>query len=170
MRRSNCSAPIPPRHPRGHHFFCCCPGVLITLIFTCPALYSYQNHTFFECPALFYHTHIFSDPGAARGDGGWTIWPAHKVDIRTQGDLWFVTQQRGGKTETFRYIWGSGIENGQLRDFQTVPQVNLTTRGPLYILAFHYLQARSQGGREGHVPLSNLNKSLDCSPPKNKET
>ena len=57
-----------------------------------------------------------------------------------------------------------------LRDFQTVPYVNLTTRGPLYILAFHYLQARSQGGLEGHVPLSNLNKSLDCSPPKNKET
>ena len=69
MRRSNCSAPIPHGHPRGHHFFCCCPRVLITLIFTCPALYNHQNHPFFECPALFYHTHIFSDPGAARG--GW---------------------------------------------------------------------------------------------------
>ena len=78
MRRSNCSAPIPPPgHPRGHHFFCCFPGVLITLIFTCPALYNHQNHPFFECPALFYHTHIFSDPGAARGgDGARTIWPA----------------------------------------------------------------------------------------------
>ena len=70
MRRSNCSAPIPPPgHPRGHHFFCCCPGVLITLISTCHALYNHQNHPFFECPDLFYHTHIFSDPGAARG--GW---------------------------------------------------------------------------------------------------
>ena len=72
MRRSNCSAPIPHGHPRGHHFFCCCPGVLITLIFTYPALCNHQNHPFFESPALFYHTHIFSDPGAARGEvGGW---------------------------------------------------------------------------------------------------
>ena len=70
MRRSNCSAPTPPR---AHHFFCCCPGVLITIIFTCPALYNHRNHPFFECPALFYHTHIFSDPEAARGDGGSTI-------------------------------------------------------------------------------------------------
>ena len=70
MRRSNCSAPIPPGHPRVHHFFCCCPGVLISLIFTCPALYDHQNHPFFECLALFYHKHIFSDPVAARGGGG----------------------------------------------------------------------------------------------------
>ena len=60
----------PPGQPRGHHFFCCCPGVLITLIFTCPALYNHQNHPYFECPALFYHTHMFSDPGAARGGMG----------------------------------------------------------------------------------------------------
>ena len=75
MRRLNCPAPFPPT---SHHFFCCCPGVLITLIFTYPALYNHHNHPFFGCPALFYHTHIFSDPGAARGgDGGRTIWPAH---------------------------------------------------------------------------------------------
>ena len=65
MGWSNCSAPIPP----GDITFFCCPGVLITLIFTCPALYNHQNHPFFECPALFYHTHIFSYPGAARGGG-----------------------------------------------------------------------------------------------------
>ena len=58
---------LSPSPPRAHHFFCCCPGVPITLIFTCPALCNHQNHPFFECPALFYHTHIFSDPGAARG-------------------------------------------------------------------------------------------------------
>ena len=73
----------PPGHPRGHHFFCCCPGVLTTLIFTCPALYKHPNHPFFECPALFYHTHIFSDPGAARGgNGGRTIWPARKSNLQ----------------------------------------------------------------------------------------
>ena len=44
------------------------PGVLITLIFTCCALYNHQNHPFFECPTLFHHTHFSSDPGAARGD------------------------------------------------------------------------------------------------------
>ena len=69
MRRSNCSAPIPPGLPRGHHFFCCCPGVLITVIFTCPALYNHPNYPFFECPALFYDTHFFSGLGAARGGG-----------------------------------------------------------------------------------------------------
>ena len=62
--------PHPPRAPPEISFFCCCPGVLITLIFTCPALYNHQNHPFFECPALFYHTHIFSDPGAAPGGMG----------------------------------------------------------------------------------------------------
>ena len=70
MCRSNCSAPIPPGTP-GDITFLLLPQVLITLIFTCPALYNHQNHPFFECPALFYHTHIFSDPGADRGRGGW---------------------------------------------------------------------------------------------------
>ena len=71
MRRSNCSAPIPPGHPRGHHFFCCCPWVLITLIFTCPSLLiNHQNHPLFKCPSLFYQTHISLTPGLPVG-GGW---------------------------------------------------------------------------------------------------
>ena len=45
MRRSNCSAPALHR-PIEH-----------------------SNHSFFQCPALFYHTHFSSDPGAARR--GW---------------------------------------------------------------------------------------------------
>ena len=70
MRRSNCSAPIPsPGQPRGHHFFYCCPGVLITLIFTCLALYILSNHSFSQCPAPFYHTNFSSDPGATPGEG-----------------------------------------------------------------------------------------------------
>ena len=80
MRRSNCSAPIPfSGHPWGHHFFCCCLGVLIALIFTCPPYIITKITLFFECPTLFYHTHIFSDPVAALGGGGGgrTIWPAH---------------------------------------------------------------------------------------------
>ena len=37
-------------------------------------IHNHQNHPFLECPALFYHTHIFSDPVAAQGgDGGSTI-------------------------------------------------------------------------------------------------
>ena len=68
MPRSNCSAPTPPRAPPGTSLYCCCPGVLITLILTCPALCNNQNYPFFECPALFYHMHFFSDPG---GEGGW---------------------------------------------------------------------------------------------------
>ena len=72
MRRSNCSAPIlpPPGHPRGHHFFGGCPGLLITLFFPCPALYKHSNHSFFQCPALIDHTHFSSDPEAALGSGG----------------------------------------------------------------------------------------------------
>ena len=69
MRRSNCSAPI-PRAPPGTSLFLCCPGLLITSFFPCPAPYSHKNHPFFECPALFYHTHFSSDPGAARGGMG----------------------------------------------------------------------------------------------------
>ena len=36
----------------------------------CPALYKHSNHTFFKCPALFYHLHFSSDPRAAPGGMG----------------------------------------------------------------------------------------------------
>ena len=68
----------PPGYPRGHHFFLGCPDVLVTLFLPCPTLYKHSNYSFFQCPALFHHTHFSSDPGAAWGDGGRTIWPAHK--------------------------------------------------------------------------------------------
>ena len=57
-------------HPRGHLFFGGCPGVLITLFLPCPALYKRFNHSFFQSPALFHHTHFSSDPGAATGGMG----------------------------------------------------------------------------------------------------
>ena len=38
MRRSNYSAPIPPRHPRGHHFFVVAPPFFITFDFCAPPL------------------------------------------------------------------------------------------------------------------------------------
>ena len=70
MPRSNFSAPIPPPgHPRGHHFLGGCPGLLITLFSPCPALYKHSNHSFFQCPALIYHTHFSSDPVADPGGG-----------------------------------------------------------------------------------------------------
>ena len=71
MRRSNCFAPIPPPgHPRGHHFFVGCPGLLTTLFFPCLALYEHLNQSFFQCPALFYRTHFSFDPVAAPGGMG----------------------------------------------------------------------------------------------------
>ena len=74
--------PHPPGHPRGHHFFCCCPGVLITLIFTCPALYNHQNQPFSWVPRLFLsHAYFLWPRGCPGGDGGWTIWPAHNEEI-----------------------------------------------------------------------------------------
>ena len=69
MRRSNCSAPI-PRAPRGHHFFRGRLCLLITLFLLCPALYIHSNHSFLQRPALTYHTHFSSDPGAAPGGMG----------------------------------------------------------------------------------------------------
>ena len=60
----------PPGHPLGHYFFRGCPGLLITLFLPCPVPYKHCNHSFFQCPALIYHTHISSDPGAAPG-GEW---------------------------------------------------------------------------------------------------
>ena len=81
MRRSNCSAPIPPGTPGTSLFLL--PQGSYHLNFYFPALYNHPNHPFFDCPALFNHTHIFSDPGAAGGggNGGRTIWPAHKLII-----------------------------------------------------------------------------------------
>ena len=68
MRRPNFSAPIPPGHP-GDVTFLLLPQVLITLIFTCPALYNHQNHPFSSAPPFFI-TRIFSlTPGLPRG--GW---------------------------------------------------------------------------------------------------
>ena len=72
MRRSNCSAPIPPR---GHHSFGGCPGLLSLYFYlTLPSLItlipSFLSASSFQCPALFYHTHSSSDPGAAPGKGG----------------------------------------------------------------------------------------------------
>ena len=61
--------PHPPGHPRGHHFLEGCPGLLITLFFSCLAIYKHYNHSFFQCPALIHHTHFSSDPGAF--PGGW---------------------------------------------------------------------------------------------------
>ena len=85
IRRLNCSSPIPPGHPWGHHFFVGCPGIFITLFLPCPALYKHYNHSFFQCPTLFYHANFSSDPVAAPGgDGGRTIWPAHKWNTETQ--------------------------------------------------------------------------------------
>ena len=49
MRRSNCSAPILPRAPRGHHFLVGCPSLFITLFLPCPALINHFNH---HCPFL----------------------------------------------------------------------------------------------------------------------
>ena len=65
--------PHPPGHPRRHQFFFGCPGLLITLFLPYPALYKHSNHSCVQCPALFYHTHFSSEPGAAPGDGGRTI-------------------------------------------------------------------------------------------------
>ena len=81
MRRSNCSAPIPfSGHPWGHHFFCCCLGVLIALIFTCPP-YIITKITLFSSAPPFFITHIFPlTPGLPWGGGGCrqNKWPAHK--------------------------------------------------------------------------------------------
>ena len=69
--------PISPRHPRGHYLFFVA-SVSLTSHVTTFALYKHSNYSFFKCPALFYHLHFYSDPGAAPGeDGGRTIWPAH---------------------------------------------------------------------------------------------
>ena len=87
MRQSNCSAPIPPGHSRGHHFFVVAPVCLSLYFLPCPAL-NHFNPVIFQCPApfllhfqchaLFYHTHFSSDLGAARGGNGVrAIWPAH---------------------------------------------------------------------------------------------
>ena len=65
MRRSNCSAPIPPGHPRGHHFFCCCPGVLITFS------YIITKITLFSSVPSFFITRIFSLTPGLPGGGGW---------------------------------------------------------------------------------------------------
>ena len=82
MRRSNCSAPNPPGHPRDITFFCY-PGVLITLFLPCPALYKHSNHSFFQCPAHFLSHKFFLWPrGCPGGDGGRTIWPAHYINSR----------------------------------------------------------------------------------------
>ena len=55
MRRSNCSAPIPPppsRHPRWHHFFYLLPGLFIILFLPCPALFDHFDSFIFRCLSL----------------------------------------------------------------------------------------------------------------------
>ena len=77
MRRSNCSVPIPPPgHPGNITFLGACPCLLITLFFPCPTLYKHFNLSFFQWPALIYHTHFSSDPGAEQFD--WRISGAGK--------------------------------------------------------------------------------------------
>ena len=59
--------PNPPRAgPGTSFFFVGCPGLLITTFLPCPALYKHSNHSFFKCPAPFYHLHFFSNPRTAR--------------------------------------------------------------------------------------------------------
>ena len=85
MRRSNCSAPIPPGHPRVHHFFGDCPGLFITLFLPCPALINHFNPFIFHCSFPFSprfpvprpflsHTFFLWPRGCPGGDGGKTIW------------------------------------------------------------------------------------------------
>ena len=64
MRRSNYSDPFPRATP-GTSLFYCCPSLLITVFLPCSVLINHFNHSFFQCPALFYHTHFSSDPEAA---------------------------------------------------------------------------------------------------------
>ena len=88
MRRSNCSAPIPLL---GTSLFLCCPGLFITSFFPCPALNDHENHPFFECPALFYHTHFSSDPGAVPGLSR-GVMGAEKFDRRIRGHSKMTSQ------------------------------------------------------------------------------
>ena len=67
-----CFHPPNPRHPQGHHFFCC-SGLLITIFLSFTALINHYNSFIFQCrtlfslhftmPRLFYPTHFSSDPG-----------------------------------------------------------------------------------------------------------
>ena len=77
MRRSNCSAPISPRHPRGHHFFLVAP-VLLSLYFFLSPPHIITNFTLFSSALHFLVTCIFPlTPGLGR-EVGRTIWPARK--------------------------------------------------------------------------------------------
>ena len=69
-------------HPHGHPLFFCCPGPLITLFFLAPP-YIITNFTLFSSAPPFFITHISPlAPGLPLGDGGRTIWPAHKHKVK----------------------------------------------------------------------------------------
>ena len=57
MRRSNCSAPISPRHPRGHHFFLVAP-VLLSLYFFLSPPHIITNFIIFSSAPPFFITRI----------------------------------------------------------------------------------------------------------------
>ena len=68
MHRLNCAAPIPHGHPGADITFWGVAAVFNHFFDTLPTLINHFNPFIFECPALFYHTHFSSDPGAEQFD------------------------------------------------------------------------------------------------------
>ena len=65
-----CPHPPPQDTPVDITFFVVAPGFVSPQFLLAPPYNIYiitKITLFLECPALFYHTHIFSDPGAAQG-------------------------------------------------------------------------------------------------------
>ena len=82
MRQSNCSAPIPTPITPGTPWditFCRVAPVFLSLYFYLAPLINHFNplilecptsfHLIFQCPVLFYHINLSSDPRAAPGGG-----------------------------------------------------------------------------------------------------
>ena len=88
--------PHPPRAPPGTSlFFWVAPVLLSLYLFLAPPYIITIFTLFSSAPPFFYHTHYSSDPGAAPGGWGRTIWPAHNIPFfywRTRNSMSCVLQ------------------------------------------------------------------------------